>query len=183
MFHYHFPISAVSEKWYLLGCPEGTGISPGAPQWPCLAYFKWSNLCFAELQSSIAHKSLLDNFGTGFPKRYLDIRVCMCFESFSGEFQFAFPQSENILQTTNHLGGFWDVITQAAAYIALWKSCSKRLHWHNGSWFTWMWTCNKCILAASKPGKNNKTFTTPFEKFSSFLFFPATCHKDFKKHP
>lgn len=76
----------------MLGCTEGAGKSPEVPQWPCLAYFKWCNLYFAELQSSIAHEPLLDKFGTSFPKRYLDIFMCVCFEFLCAEFQFAFPQ-------------------------------------------------------------------------------------------
>lgn len=78
----------------MLGCTEGAGMSPEVPRWPCLAYFKWCNLYFAELQRSIAQETLLDKFGTSFPKHYLDIcvSVSVCFEFLCVEFQFAFPQ-------------------------------------------------------------------------------------------
>lgn len=62
----------------MLGCTEGAGMSPEVPRWPCLAYFKWCNLYFAELQRSIAQETLRQVWHQ-LPKALPGyMRVCVC---------------------------------------------------------------------------------------------------------
>lgn len=95
----------------MLGCAEGAGMSPEVPQWPFLAYFKWYNLYFAELKSSIAHEPVLGKFGSSFPK--LPRYVCVCaLNSSMLDFSLHFHNSENILQTMNHPEHFGSILKQ-----------------------------------------------------------------------